>query len=77
MSDARGVHHVAGADAVSRHQLSVLIAQRDGLNPSTLASGRRADASIPGALDVRLDSRTQRRLRTNLRGTREFLTVRN
>ncbi|MEU3304635.1 sugar nucleotide-binding protein [Streptomyces sp. NPDC006678] len=74
--DASGVHHLAGADAVSRHELGTLIAQRDGLDASRLPTGLRADSALPGALDVRLDSRaTQRKLRTELRGAHDFLTA--
>jgi dTDP-4-dehydrorhamnose reductase len=74
--DSHGVQHLAGADAVSRHDLGVLIAQRDGLDASKLPAGLRAHAAIPGPLDVRLDSRaTQRRLRTTLRGARQFLAA--
>ncbi|MGI5258152.1 SDR family oxidoreductase [Streptomyces angustmyceticus] len=77
VSDQAGMFHLAGADALSRYELGVLIAQRDGLDATRLAAGCRADARIPGALDVRLDSRaTQRRVRTRLRGAREFLRVR-
>ncbi|QKZ20333.1 SDR family oxidoreductase [Streptomyces chartreusis] len=73
-SGAAGIHHVAGPDALSRHELGVLIAKRDGLDASRLPEGLRADSTIPGALDVRLDSQTtQRQLRTRLRGAREFL----
>ncbi|MFD8477829.1 SDR family oxidoreductase [Kitasatospora sp. NPDC059673] len=74
-SDLSGVHHLAGTDAVSRHELGTLIARRDGLDASRLPTGLRADSVFPGALDVRLDSRaTQDRLRTRLRGARQFLT---
>ncbi|MEV7413057.1 sugar nucleotide-binding protein [Streptomyces althioticus] len=73
-SDASGVRHLAGADAVSRYDLGVLIARRDGLDISRLRAGRRSESGIPGALDVRLDCRaTQRELVTCLRGAREFL----
>lgn len=73
-SDLSGVHHLAGTDALSRHELGTLIARRDGLDASRLPTGLRADSAFPGALDVRLDSRaTQQRLRTRLRGAREFL----
>ncbi|MGW6466797.1 SDR family oxidoreductase [Streptomyces rubiginosohelvolus] len=72
---AAGIHHVAGPDALSRHQLGVLIAERDGLDASRLPAGLRADSTTPGPLDVRLDSQaTQRHLRTRLRGAREFLS---
>ncbi|WP_431933110.1 SDR family oxidoreductase [Nonomuraea jabiensis] len=75
-SDRAGIHHVAGADAVSRYELGCLIARRDGLDPARLPSGRRADTDLPGPLDVRLDcALTQRRLRTRLRGAREFVTA--
>ncbi|MEU9090476.1 sugar nucleotide-binding protein [Streptomyces sp. NPDC048428] len=73
-SDATGMRHLAGSDALSRHDLGVLIAERDGLDASRLPTALRADSVVPGALDVRLDSRaTQRQLRTTLRGAREFL----
>lgn len=71
--ETAGVHHLAGADAVSRFELGRLIARRDRLDASRLPAGLRANSSLPGALDVRLDSRaTQRKLRTTLRGVREF-----
>ena len=70
-----GVHHVAGADAVSRHELGVLIARRDGLDETFLHTGRRARTGLPGPIDVRLDCAvTQSRLTTRLRGARTFLT---
>jgi len=69
-----GVCNVAGPDAVSRHELGLLIARRDGLDQATLPAGLRATSGMPGALAVRLDStRTQARLTTRLRGAREFL----
>ncbi|MEV7682173.1 sugar nucleotide-binding protein [Streptomyces sp. NPDC088341] len=75
-SDHAGIHHVAGRDAVSRHELGLLIARRDGLAPSALPAGRRADTRVAGPLDVRLDSSgTQGRLRVRVRGAREFLSV--
>lgn len=68
-----GVAHVAGADAISRHELGSLIARRDGLDPAALPTGRRADTNIPGPIDVRLSCTfTQQRLLTKLRGAREF-----
>ncbi|CAM5236557.1 dTDP-4-dehydrorhamnose reductase [Streptomyces spiroverticillatus] len=74
-SSAAGILHIAGPDALSRHELGVLIAHRDGLDASHLATGLRAESSLPGALDVRLDSRAaQQQLRTRLRGAREFLS---
>ncbi|MFD5009406.1 SDR family oxidoreductase [Streptomyces chartreusis] len=74
LSDTAGVFHLAGPDALSRHDLGVLIARHQGLDGAQLPAGRRADTNLPGALDVRLDSRaTQDRLRTRLRGAHEFL----
>ncbi|MFD3875067.1 SDR family oxidoreductase [Streptomyces sp. NPDC058623] len=74
LSDLSGTFHVAGPDALSRHDLGVLVARRDGLDVARVPAGRRADTSLPGALDVRLDSRaTQALLRTRIRGARDFL----
>lgn len=73
-SNRSGIHHLAGPEAISRHALGLLIAQRDGLPTDTLRPGLRADAQIRGPLDVRLDStQTQQLLRTRLRGVTEFL----
>ncbi|MBZ3908361.1 MULTISPECIES: SDR family oxidoreductase [Streptomyces] len=74
-SDAAGVFHLAGPEALSRHELGELIARRDGLDPARLPSARRSDTGLPGGLDVRLDSHaTQQKLNTRLRGAREFLS---
>ncbi|WP_338674476.1 sugar nucleotide-binding protein [Streptomyces sp. SCSIO 30461] len=74
--DASGMHHLAGTDALSRHELGVLIARRDGLDTSRLPGGLRAHSTLPGAIDVRLDSRaTQRKLNTTLRGAIQFLCL--
>ncbi|MFV2013623.1 MULTISPECIES: SDR family oxidoreductase [unclassified Micromonospora] len=73
-SQYSGIHHLAGADAVNRHELGVLIARRDNLDEASLPSGLRADTDLSGALDVRLDcTMTQSRLTTRLRGVHEFL----
>ena len=73
-SPRAGVCHIAGSDAVSRYELGLLIAARDGLDPAALPSGLRAATGTPGALDVRVDStETQARLTTRIRGAREFL----
>ncbi|MEJ8640151.1 SDR family oxidoreductase [Streptomyces sp. MS2.AVA.5] len=73
-SGAAGIRHAAGSNALSRHELGVLIARRDGLNASGLPMGLRAESDVLGPLDVRLDSQaTQQSLRTRLRGAREFL----
>lgn len=73
-SEHAGVHHVAGPDAISRYEMGTLIALRDGLDPHNLPAGRRCATNLPGPIDVRLNSvTTQRRLRTRLRGARDFL----
>jgi dTDP-4-dehydrorhamnose reductase len=73
-SPYEGVCHVAGADAVSRHELGMLIAQRDGLDPAALPAALRVDSGHAGPIDVRLDcTKTQALLATRLRGAREFL----
>ena len=73
-SPCAGIHHVAGTDAISRYELGVLIARRDGLDQATLPIGLRAGTGLPGPIAVRLDStNTQARLNTRLRGAREFL----
>jgi dTDP-4-dehydrorhamnose reductase len=70
-----GTFHVAGPDAVSRHELGLLIARRDGLDPAAVPAGRRAVVPGAGPADVRLDSEaTWRLLRTRVRGAAEFLS---
>jgi dTDP-4-dehydrorhamnose reductase len=72
-----GICHVAGPDAVSRYELGLLIAARDGLDPTRVPVGLHAATGRPGALDVRLDSaKTQACLTARLRGAREFLAPR-
>jgi dTDP-4-dehydrorhamnose reductase len=68
--DYRGVLNVAGADAVSRYDLGVLVARRDGLDATRLRAA--TSSGRPG--DVRLDiSRASALLKTRLRGAHEFL----
>ncbi|MFD4577521.1 SDR family oxidoreductase [Streptomyces sp. NPDC058417] len=76
-SDAAGVFHLAGPDAVSRYELGELIARRDGIDPARLPLARRSETALPGGHDIRLDSRaTQQTLAVRLRGAREFLSAR-
>ena len=71
-----GICHMAGADALSRYQLGLLVARRDGLDQAALPAGLAAASGRHGPLDVRLDStRTQALLATRLRGAREFLAA--
>jgi dTDP-4-dehydrorhamnose reductase len=71
-----GVHHLAGADAISRYDMGLLIAHRDGLDPTALPTALRAGSGRTGPIDLRLDCAwTQARLTTRLRGAREFLAA--
>jgi dTDP-4-dehydrorhamnose reductase len=73
-SERAGIHHVAGPDALSRYDLGLLVARRDGLDSARLTAGTRAVSGPPGPLDVRLDcGETQKQHRIRLRGAREFL----
>jgi dTDP-4-dehydrorhamnose reductase len=76
-NDYRDVINVAGADAVSRYELGVLVARRDGLDPDLIPAGRIVELGLTLPTDVRLRiDRATSLLRTRLRGVREFITVR-
>jgi dTDP-4-dehydrorhamnose reductase len=69
-----GVLNIAGTDAISRYDLGVLVARRDGLDPARLPSGRIADMGLRTPADVRLRvEKAASLLRTRLRGAHEFL----
>jgi dTDP-4-dehydrorhamnose reductase len=68
-----GPLHVAGADAVSRHELACLVARAHGRPPDAIPTASGAAAAGRPA-DCRLDSTLARRLlRTPLRGIRHVL----
>ncbi|GLW30480.1 SDR family oxidoreductase [Actinoplanes regularis] len=72
--DFAGVLNVAGADAVSRYDLGVLVAHRDGLDPAAIPSAALAALGLQRPGDVRLVlDRAKQVLRTRLRGANEFL----
>jgi dTDP-4-dehydrorhamnose reductase len=72
----RGVLNVAGADAISRYDLGLLVARRDGLDPASIPSARSAGVEPTRPTDVRLTvQRAESVLRTRLRGAREFMTA--
>ena len=72
-----GPLNVAGADALSRYDLGVLVARRHGLDPDLLPSSTIAASGLHRPTDVRLDSaRARSVLQTRLRGAREFLEER-
>jgi dTDP-4-dehydrorhamnose reductase len=72
--DYRGVLNVAGPEAISRYDLGVLVAERDGYDPAALPRSTIAASGLSLARDVRLDcGRARALLRVRLRGVREFL----
>ncbi|MET8281411.1 sugar nucleotide-binding protein [Micromonospora sp. NPDC005174] len=74
-SSYAGLLNVAGADAVSRAELGLLVAERFGLDATGLKTTTAAAAGVVRPCDVRLDSaRAAGLLRTRLRGVRELLT---
>jgi dTDP-4-dehydrorhamnose reductase len=69
-----GPLHVAGADAVSRHELARLVAAANGRDPARVRASRSADLPDPRPLDCRLDCGLARSLlTTRVRGVREVL----
>ena len=73
--DYAGILNVAGPDAISRYDLGVLMARRDGLDPARIPAGSIAETGLSLPADVRL--RTDQAvslLSTRLRGVREFMT---
>ncbi|MEU4426060.1 sugar nucleotide-binding protein [Actinoplanes sp. NPDC024001] len=72
--DYRGVLNVAGADALSRYELGVLVARRDGLDPAAVPATSLAALGLSRPTDVRLvTDRAAKVLRTRLRGARSFI----
>jgi dTDP-4-dehydrorhamnose reductase len=71
----QGVINVAGPDVISRYDLGVLVAQRDGLDPTLVPAGTIAELGLrlPANVQLRIDTATSV-LRTRLRGAREFMT---
>ncbi|MFI5895719.1 sugar nucleotide-binding protein [Actinoplanes sp. NPDC051513] len=68
-----GVLNVAGADPISRYDLGVLVAERDGLDPSLIPHGP-IPAGVTAPVDLQLIiDRAGEVLTTRLRGCREFL----
>ncbi|MET8267435.1 SDR family oxidoreductase [Micromonospora arida] len=73
--DHAGPLNVAGADAVSRAELGLLVARHLGLDAAGLKTTTSAAAGQAGPTDVRLDcGRATGLLRTRLRGVRELLS---
>ncbi|MFI7577083.1 sugar nucleotide-binding protein [Micromonospora sp. NPDC049497] len=72
--DYAGPLNVAGPDAVSRAELGLLVARREGLDPAGLKTTTGAASGLHRPTEVRLDSaRATGLLRTRLRGVAELL----
>jgi dTDP-4-dehydrorhamnose reductase len=72
-NDHAGVLNVAGSDAISRYELGLLIAERDGLDPASIPHGPTPpDLVLPSDIRLTIDKATGL-LRTRLRGCREFV----
>jgi dTDP-4-dehydrorhamnose reductase len=75
--DYAGVLNVAGADAISRYDLGVLVARRDGLDPSAIPAASLAELGLSRPPDLRLVTvRAGELLATRLRGAGEFVRPR-
>ena len=69
-----GLINVVGADAISRYELGVLVAQRYGVDPRQLRTATLAESGLRRPGVVRLEiGRARSLLRTRMRGAREFL----
>ncbi|MBB2948229.1 dTDP-4-dehydrorhamnose reductase [Actinoplanes lutulentus] len=72
--DYAGVLNVAGADPISRYDLGVLVARRDGLDASAIPAATVAELGLQRPTDVRLvTDRAAAVLTTRLRGATEFI----
>jgi dTDP-4-dehydrorhamnose reductase len=73
-ADHTGPLNVAGADALSRADLGLLVARRYGLDPTGMKTATSGDSGLARPRTVLLDSsRATRLLPVRLRGAREFL----
>ncbi len=75
-ADVTGILHVAGADAVSRHELACMIATAHGLPPDRLRRGTIAESGLDRAANCVLDSgRARSLLNAPLPGVRDRIGV--
>ena len=73
-TDYAGILNVAGPDAISRYDLGVLMARRDGLDPARIPAGSLAETGRSMPTDVRLcTDKATALLHTRLRGVQEFM----
>ncbi|AEV85182.1 epimerase [Actinoplanes sp. SE50] len=74
--DYAGILNVAGADPISRYDLGVLVARREGLDPAAIPATTLTARGLHRPGDVRLVvDRAEQLLHTRLRGAHEFLTA--
>ncbi|GAB1640470.1 sugar nucleotide-binding protein [Krasilnikovia sp. MM14-A1259] len=74
VNDYRGVLNVAGPEAISRYDLGVLVARREGLDADRVPAAAIADSGLRMAADVRLSTdRAVAILSTRLRGVHQFM----
>jgi len=74
VGDYAGILNVAGADPISRYDLGVLMARREGLDATRIPAGTIAASGWRLPTDVRLDTaRATSRLTVRLRGAHEFM----
>ncbi|MEV0899466.1 sugar nucleotide-binding protein [Actinoplanes sp. NPDC049802] len=72
--DYAGVLNVAGPDAISRYDLGVLVARRDGLDAAAIPAASLAGRGLARPADLRLvTARAVGLLSVRLRGAREFV----
>lgn len=75
-TDYRGILNVAGPDLISRYDLGVLVARREGLDPTRIPAATIASSGMHLPADVRLSTeRAVSLLRTRLRGVRAFMAT--
>lgn len=71
LEDRGGPWHLAGSEALSRHELGVLIAEHLGLDPAGITAARSHDQAVPRPRDLRLTTgRADAALRTPCRSVR-------
>ncbi|GGL20056.1 SDR family oxidoreductase [Mangrovihabitans endophyticus] len=74
--DYAGILNVAGTDPVSRYDLGVLMARREGLDPAQIPAATIAHSGLRLPTDVRLcTDRATSVLNVRLRGAYEFMTM--
>ena len=72
--DLAGVLHIAGADALDRHEFACLLAAARGRDPSTIRSSATAEPGLSRPRNSALDSsRARSLLATEVRGARAVL----